>query len=81
LGFAVSPEVALSVVETVGTMRMVEGIQSLSLEVEVEGTGVGVSVWVVWGSTVVLLVLASLVATGTGVEAGWEVGVGTLGVS
>jgi len=66
LGFAVSPEVVVSVVATVGMMRMVEGIQSLSLEVE----GVGVSMWVVWGSTVVLVVLTSLVATGTGVEAG-----------
>lgn len=36
VGFAVSPEVELSVAVTVGTIRIVDGIQSLSLEVEVE---------------------------------------------
>jgi hypothetical protein len=45
------------VVATVGIMRMVDGIQSFSLEVD----GRGVSVEVVWGSTAVLVVLASLV--------------------
>lgn len=84
LGFSVSPEVELSVAVTVGMIRMVEGIQLLSSE------RVGGSVGVAWGSALVLTVLASLVGvdvdvdvdvdvgTGRGMEAGREVGVGTL---
>lgn len=42
VGSAVSPEVELSVAVVVGTIRMVDGIQSLSSEVEGVGVSVGV---------------------------------------
>lgn len=42
LGFSVCPEVTLSVVVAVGIIRMVDGIQSLSLEVEGGGVSIGV---------------------------------------
>jgi hypothetical protein len=56
LGFLVWSEVDLTVVVKVGTIRMVDGIQSLS-----EVKGAEVALWVDWASSELLAVLTSLV--------------------